>query len=116
MTSSVLDRLAQVIGLPAAVNLTSSYGGGRLRVPKAVRKTHPLCVAVGVAAARKLCDEFAGEELDIPSERCGLLASRNAQICALYPGKGVKALGRQFRLAPRTIRKILDANGCRKAV
>ena len=112
MTSSMLDEIAQAIGLPAAIGLSRKYGGTLLRIPPRVDQHHPICVVIGTEAAERLCREFPCMAIDVPSERAALIAHRNEVICREYQGgETVLKLARDHRLSRKMIHKILDAAG-----
>ena len=113
MTSSTLDRITALIGLPATIGLTRVFGGQRVWVPSAAPSpSHPLTQAVGGDAVELLCAEFGNAKLEVPSARAALIAARNEAIIAGYlAGRGIRELHRAHKLSPRMIRKILDAGG-----
>jgi hypothetical protein len=112
MTTSMLDEITKAIGLPAAIGLSRVYGGSLLRIPQRIDQSHPICVAIGADAAEKLCREFHGMAIDVPSERVALIAHRNEVICREYlDGATVVSLARDHRLSRKMIHKILDAAG-----
>ena len=113
MASNVLKELVALIGFPAALSITRSYGGRTLRVPSRVSPTHPLTVLIGTDRAKKLCEEFGGVHIDIPSESTALLEQRNAQIRAemAVPGAKVMRVARRYGLSRPMIRKIIRCTG-----
>lgn len=112
MSASDIDRVIAVIGMPAFISLTRVYGGDMLRVPVSVRDEHPLCVAIGVDAARKLCEAFPDVEIYVPAERTALIRARNDAIVAAYRAREtVSKIARDNRISPRMVRKILGAAG-----
>lgn len=112
MTTSMLDEIAKAIGLPAAIGLSRVYGGRLLRIPQKIHQAHPICIAIGTEAAERLCAEFHGMAIDVPSERAALIAHRNEVIGREYLGGAtVRTLAREYCLSRKMIHKILKERG-----
>jgi hypothetical protein len=112
VSASEIDQVIAVIGMPALIGLTRVYGGDMLRVPVSVRDEHPLCVAIGVDAARKLCEAFPDVEIYVPAERTALIRARNDAIVTAYLAReAISKIARENRISPRMVRKILGAAG-----
>lgn len=69
----LLNEIADVAGVDAALALAEARGGSRVSFPARVKKGHWLIDAVGEDAAEKLCDHFrtgtghgTGAVLDLP--------------------------------------------------
>lgn len=66
----VLQEIAEVAGLPAALAVAARVGGGREYIPAKCADDHWLVECAGRAAADKICAHFAaagsGLRIDIP--------------------------------------------------
>lgn len=106
---SILQDMAELIGLPATLKLVEAYGGVRLYIPKRFDPDHPLVKLVGHAHAAKLCESYGGElHFDIPRAVAATRAARDARM------RNDRALGATHRelalryvLTERQIRNIL---------
>lgn len=112
---SILEEIEESIGRPATIALTRVYGGRTLRVPSSIHTAHPIAIAVGMDAAAKLCREFNGMALEIPSERSSLLRARNEAIVAAYlhpvEPASIRRLAMDHQVSRKMIRKILAKHG-----
>ncbi|MDC7787988.1 winged helix-turn-helix transcriptional regulator [Rhodoplanes sp. TEM] len=72
-------RLAEVIGVPAALALIEAFPGLRVYVPKA--PTERIVSAIGTAAAAQLARAYGGEYLKVPSAKPWRVA--------IYRGRGL---------------------------
>ena len=107
-----LQEIVELIGFEATLRLVERFGGIRVWVPDRPRKLteeHPLVIAVGIVAARKMCERFALEFLPIPKATAAIRHARNRQILHLYQVEGWTAarLARHFELTERQIYSIL---------
>jgi hypothetical protein len=64
--STVLDEIAEAIGVSATIALARNFGGRRIYVPRELGGAHPIVSAIGADAARLLADHFHGTELQLP--------------------------------------------------
>jgi len=64
-----LAWLTDVIGAAATLVLIEARGGTRVYVPHATRTDTPLVREIGLDAARKLADAFAGNVISVPVAR-----------------------------------------------
>lgn len=76
----VLREIADVIGLPACLELVSRWGGRDLYVPEHIDRMHPIAFAIGYEAAQKLAAEYPRCTLSLPIERNATIDLRNALI------------------------------------
>ncbi|MCQ9378821.1 Mor transcription activator family protein [Methyloversatilis sp. XJ19-49] len=76
----VLREIADVIGLPACLELVSRWGGRDLYVPESIGREHPIAFAIGFEAAQKLSAEFPCCTLSLPIERNATIDLRNELI------------------------------------
>lgn len=107
-----LRAIAERIGLAAALRLVEARGGRRLYFPVGLAPEHQLVTLLGQAAAEALCQEYAGERLEIPKAEGYARAVRNALIVQ-ERGKGVSqsTLAGTHSLTERQIRNIEGAAG-----
>lgn len=63
--SSILDEIAEVIGVDATMRLARHFGGIDLYVPAKVGHDHPITVAIGGAAAAQLVEHYHGTVIAI---------------------------------------------------
>lgn len=62
-----LKRIAEVIGVQAAMLLADHFGGQeRCPIARNPKPTHPWAQVIGIEALRELGAAFGGQELDIP--------------------------------------------------
>lgn len=122
--TGVLRRIADQVGLPAALTLAHHFGGVRLYVPRTLPPDHLLVRLLGYEAAGKLAEIYGGSEhFDVPrgalAELLALRRERDRTVIALLDaGKSVRDVAREFRLAERTVRRIrrrAEAAGTRTA-
>ncbi|AKH36878.1 MULTISPECIES: Mor transcription activator family protein [Nitrosomonas] len=105
---SILQEIAELIGLPATLQLVQHYGGVRLYVPKRLSEDHILITIVGEIAALKLVERFGGlDHFDIPKAQTISLALRNAKIREEKSTSSVRQLALKYHLTERQVRKIL---------
>lgn len=75
----LLNEIADVAGLDAAIAISDARGGSRVTIPAKVKDDHWLVRACGKEAAEKLCDHFRsgnqGATIDLP---VGPTSSANA--------------------------------------
>lgn len=116
MSSSMLNELVDLIGLPACLALARKYGGRTIRVPIAASTTHPLHVTIGETAMVALCKEFGGVHIEIPAERTALMEQRNRLICEeVLGGRKVLTTARRYGISPKMVRNILQQRGVGKS-
>lgn len=88
--STVLDDIAEVIGLAGAFQLAAAYRGIRLYVPKNASSDPAITAAIGEELTAKLCRVFGGTTISLPQRealrgqvhylrRCGLTHAQIAQ-------------------------------------
>jgi Mor family transcriptional regulator len=104
-----LRRLAELVGMPAALALVEGWGGIDVYVPKPenLDATHPLARAMGLAAARKLAAEYPGEALEIPLARGIAHAARLADVARrTAAGESEAQIARSYRVTKRWVRML----------
>jgi hypothetical protein len=113
-----LAEIAELIGVDAAFKLSAAWPGIRLFVPKQVSLEHPIAVAIGLQAARKLAEMYGGETVVIPMAARAAKARLHARILAEYrptdgsPGASASALARKYGVHQLSIYRLaakLDA-------
>lgn len=73
-----LERIAEGIGMSAALALAEHFGGRRVYVPKAIGEHHPISVALGREDAEALASWAGGDAIDVPKQ-----AAKRAKVLAL---------------------------------
>ncbi len=76
----ILTEIADVIGLPACLELVRRWGGRDLYVPAVIDRMHPIAFAIGFEAAQKLAAEYPCCTLSLPIERNATIDLRNTLI------------------------------------
>lgn len=100
----VVQDIAHLIGLGAALKLVEHYKGTSMWVPGQFKPDHPLVKIIGHEAALKLIEAFPGENLEIPKCDDAVRAVRNGQI--KLSDKSQSQLAREYNLTVRQIRNI----------
>lgn len=110
-----LLEIAEYCGDSTAMALLQHYGGGHLCVPHKVDMQHPLSLALGVEAAAKFCQLFAGEIINMPRAAKAMRTLRNAEMRRLR-GEGWSCfqLARHYHLTERQV--ITICNGMEEQV
>ncbi|MCL7422527.1 MAG: hypothetical protein M8364_16675 [Methylobacter sp.] len=102
--------IAEYCGETTMWAIWSEYGGGHLSVPERATPEHSLSQLLGYAAARKFCQAFGGELLNIPKAAAAKRAVRNECIRRdRRNGMGHFALCRKYGLTERQIIAICQA-------
>ncbi len=115
----LLDEIAQVAGLRAALALSCDYGGGRVYIPARVGETHWLVRCVGREAADKICAHFSatihnerersshGVALIVPlGDHAFYQRARAAAERLTDDGKSQNEIARQIGVSIRTVRRV----------
>lgn len=105
-----LRDLVDLIGMPACLKLSARYGGRRLSIPMAIRRDHPLALAIGYEASRHLVDTWGGDRLEVPKAESILRARRNKKIHDLKSRLSVPQIAEQFGLTERQVYNILSTS------
>ncbi|RIA44065.1 hypothetical protein DFR49_2301 [Hephaestia caeni] len=69
MSGGVIFDLQALLGDDAFVRLAQAFGGTRLYVPHTMRPDHEIAVAIGLAAAERLCRRCAPAQIRVPLAR-----------------------------------------------
>jgi hypothetical protein len=105
-----LRDVVELIGLAATLNLVEHFGGLiALYVPRDIEPEHPIAVAIGITAARKLAAHYGTDSLrNIPRCVAGLRRIRDAQIHARREaGESPARLALAFGITERQVWSIL---------
>jgi len=120
----VMREIAAAVGHATAYQVVRRWGGRELRVPVRLDENHPIALALGLDAARRLVKAFAGQRLDLPLETNVLRQRRDEAIlrdrargmsdadCALVYGltrQGVRSVYAKARAQPQGSRDTPDA-------
>lgn len=116
-----VSAVAQLIGLPAALDLVENFGGLTLRIPHGNNEQgrailHLIATSVGEVAAQRIATAFGATQLYIPNCKPALLKVRNRQLVAdrnslaadgLSERDIVQCLARRYRISDRYVWEIL---------
>lgn len=111
----VLEELIDVIGMPAAMQLSEAFAGLRVFVPqqKSMTPDHPIVAAIGMTAAAKLSARYAADTVIVPKR--ALREKRNARIVEAYQaGASARDLAIQYGLHEFTVYAIVAAAGANR--
>ena len=100
----VVQDIAHLIGLGAALKLVEHYKGTSMWVPGQFKPDHVLVKIVGHHAASQLIEAYGGECLEMPKCEDAVRAVRNGQI--KLSDKSQSQLAREYNLTVRQIRNI----------
>ena len=105
---SVLQEIADVAGLAAALQLAAARGGETVYIPGHVDGKHWLSQIVGLEAACKICDYYrirnGGLALLIPMGN--KKHSIYQALCALDEGYSTREIVRKYGLHERTVYRL----------
>lgn len=106
---SLMD-IAEHCGEDLAVHLVARAGGQRLYVPASEYLTddHPLVVAVGLDAARRLAEHFAGERLEVPTSLAPS-AARPRVLALAAAGKKIREIAAACGITEVRVYQLLAA-------
>lgn len=104
-----LRDVVELIGLAATLKLVEHFGGLIvLYVPRETGPEHPIAVAIGITAARKLSVHYGGDCLrNIPLCVAGMRRIRDADIRRRAASESAASLAREFTLTERHVWRIL---------
>lgn len=95
----ILKDMTSRLGWADTIEIVRRWGGRTLDVPAAVREADPLALTLGLASAQRLVQHYAGQRLQLPSEKRALIDSRDQRILAeLAAGKSEESVGLMFGL------------------
>ena len=103
-----MREIAELIGLKPALRLIASHGGCDLIIPTECGPQHPVCRAVGTAAAGKLATRFGGDRIYIQNLK-SIEGRRRVQNIREDSMKGLsnKALAQRYGISVRQVRTIV---------
>jgi hypothetical protein len=108
--SRILAQIASLIGSEATETLVREFGGGYLYIPSParLRPGHRIAVAIGEAAAIRLCEYHGGLQINLPNGAPARIARRNAEIRRrAAEGLSARRLAREYSVSTRHIERIL---------
>jgi hypothetical protein len=109
-TNTTLDDISGEIGFSAAITLAVWYGGRNLYVPAEPDEGMAVAKLVGMPAARRLCEEWGGSTLAVPTMWRYEEEQRNRTIGnLLIEGKGTKEIAAIMGMTERRIQQIRRA-------
>ncbi|MGR3484046.1 MAG: helix-turn-helix domain-containing protein [Paracoccaceae bacterium] len=113
----LLNEIADVAGVDAAIALAKLRGGSRISIPKTASDDHWITVAVGREAADAICAHFSGGgdgrvQVDLPlgptSAQAGI---RRAIDAMLEEGRSADDIARTLRVHRSTVFRRAAARG-----
>lgn len=108
--SRVLDDVAQVIGLPAALKLSWRFRGQDIYVPKDLARAPQIVEAIGQEAAEALADCYGGITLPIPRR-----AGERAMVLKLAAdGMPRRQIADTLGIGERQVYRIINAQDDRQ--
>lgn len=115
--NTTLDDLSAVIGFSATLRLAAWFGDGvsNLYVPAEVREDSTLVKLVGLAAARRLSEEWGNQHIAVPYiNEHEVDVRRRAIARMLERGFGTREISAHLRISERRVQQIcreLEAQG-----
>jgi hypothetical protein len=101
--SSMLDDLANEIGMDATARLVDIFGGTRLYIPHSPDEDDLLTASLGPEAARKLARVYGGDRIEVPNP-----TPRRKRIIELREtGCSVDAIARKLGCTRRRVFQVL---------
>lgn len=98
----VQDQIMKVIGVEAFDQLAAALGGSRVVVPRHAGEHHPIAVAIGLDAARRLSHELPALTIDLP-----ITPKKRALIeTALNDNVPVVRIAQQYYCSVRFVYKV----------
>lgn len=105
-----LTDIADLIGLPATLDLVDAWGGVRMYFPspRALSDVHPLVQVLGGETAVRLCERFGGTDVLLPRALDALRRARDRLIHHEHAqGASGRTLALRYRLSERRLWEIL---------
>lgn len=101
--SKVLDDIAEVIGLAAALKLSWAFRGIDLYIPQAAASDTQLVKAIGQQAADLLCEYYFRQTIPIPKG-----PGERAMVCHLKKmGYGQQSIAQQMGIGVKQVKRLL---------
>jgi len=114
VTFASINRLIEVIGTQATLDLVRGYGGRRLYIRKQPRPDSAVALRIGEGPARQLSAYFGGATIELPAERNALIRLRDQSILErLEAGASPREVAAEHGLSPRHVRHIRDVQSRR---
>lgn len=101
----VLAEIAALTTPDIAVAIARAHGGGRLYIPRDVKRGHPLARLIGVPAARLICRRMGNDRYDIPAARTYLRWYDARRLKA--HGKTDKAIAKELGVGRSQVVRLL---------
>lgn len=109
LPGSLFD-IADLIGLPATLELIDAWGGVRMYfpLPRALSDLHPLVQVLGGETAARLCERYGGADFPLPRALDALRRARDRLIHHEHAlGVSARTLALRYRLTERHLWQIL---------
>lgn len=105
----LIEELVNLIGYTSTIDLLGVYGGKVVVMSRSIGPDHPMSLTIGHARAQVLANHFAGEAVNMPSERSGLYEKRNAAIRDMVAdGLSKSSVATKFGLSRKMVDKICE--------
>ncbi len=105
-----LTDIADLIGLPATLDLVETWGGVQMYfpLPRSLSDVHPLVQVLGGERAARLCERYGGDDFRIPRALDALRRARDRLIHHEHAqGASARTLALRYRLSERRLWEIL---------
>lgn len=105
----LLREIAEVVGLPATIQLVARYGGTTIVVPSTTQNNNQLAQMLGPDAAAKLVRRYAGTKLYISKTNHAPRKARDIEIYQRHKHglAVVSQLAREYGLSDRMVWRII---------
>ncbi|MCB1537353.1 MAG: hypothetical protein KDJ44_22255 [Rhodoblastus sp.] len=110
----LLNKIAEVAGVVAAVQIAEARGGTRVHLPTRARDGHWLVECVGREAADKICAHFRAESgsggllgcyVDVPLGPKNFYAQARRRALEMRDEKSKAQIALELRVSERVVRK-----------
>ncbi len=113
----VLRELSEAIGLPDTIEVVRRWGGRDFYIPVKVEPYDPLALTIGYESAKRLVENFGGQQLQLPAERNALLDLRNAAIIQeAAAGMSHEQIGLRYGMTRQSVAHILRTHREREEI
>lgn len=110
--SNHLNEVLDLIGLNPTIRLCRFSEGKTLKIPESQYLTyvHWLPVTIGMDEAFLICDRFANQVLNIPSDTSVLIKERNKQFLIEYQnGLDISGIARKHQIDRKLVQVVIHA-------
>ena len=105
--NTMMDDICAVIGLNATLHLVAWSGGENLYIPNKIDASHFLSRLIGLDIARRLCNEWPSQVIQIPTLRGFEDLQKRKQIVRMFEmGFGISEIATNFQMTTRRVEQI----------